>query len=59
MAKLSPTAIKNRLNNIKSIKTGYARKIKAIGEREKAIVADALSRHDQKKLAAIRKSLGK
>jgi len=57
MAKLSPKEIKNRLNNIKSIKTDYTRKIKAMGDREKTIVAGALKNNDRKKLAAIRQSL--
>jgi hypothetical protein len=59
MAKLSPSEIKNRRNNIKNIRTDYIQKIKTIGGREKTIIANALKKSDQIKLAGIRQALKK
>lgn len=59
MAKLSSVEIKNRRDNIKNIRTDYIQKIQTIGVWEKTIVAGALKKNDQIKLAGIRQALKK
>jgi predicted transcriptional regulator len=57
MAKLSPTEIKNRLQNIEAIYQDYIKKIENIRGQERNILADFIKKMEAKKIDAIRRSI--